>query len=170
MYNHSLHHERKHYCLNCLQAFSSEEIWEIHIKNCFKSNGKQRIIMSRKPESIKFKYYGRKINWLFTIYADFKSILVPKNNEKQNTEESYSYEYKLACAHDKFSKPLKTYFKKIQFTISWIVSLKKVNIVMKWWKKIWGKNLWWLKKTINILSTLLNVGSVIMILLILVLK
>ena len=136
--------------------------------------------MSRKPESIKFKYYGRKINWLFTIYADFKSILVPKNNEKQNPEESYtnkfqkhiasSYEYKLACAHDKFSKPLKTYLKKIQFTISWIVSLKKVNIVMKWWKKIWGKNLWWLKKTINILSTLLNVGSVIMILLILVLK
>ena len=74
--------------------------------------------MSRKAESIKFKYYERKINLPFIIYADFKSILVPKNNEKQNPEESYSYEYKLACAHDKFSKPLKTYFKKIQFTIS----------------------------------------------------
>ena len=50
----------------------------------------------------------------------FKSILVSEINGKQNPEESYtkkykkhvacSYGYKLACADNKFSKPLKTYF------------------------------------------------------------
>ena len=46
------------------------------------------------------------------IYADFKSILVPENNEKQNCEESYTskhkkhvpccYGYKLVCVDDIF--------------------------------------------------------------------
>ena len=50
------------------------------------------------------------------IYADFAFILVPKNNGKQNPDESYmnkyqkhvaySYCYKLPCV-DKFSKPFK---------------------------------------------------------------
>ena len=53
------------------------------------------------------------------IYVDFKSILVPEDNEKQNSEESYAnkyqkhvacwYGYKLVYIDDKFSKPFKTY-------------------------------------------------------------
>ena len=45
-------------------------------------------------------------------YADFESILPPKDNEKQNLDESYtnkyqkhvgcSYGYKLMCVDDKF--------------------------------------------------------------------
>ena len=56
---------------------------------------------------------------LFIIYADFKSMLVPEDNGKQNPEESYtnkyqkhtacSYGYELVCVDDKFSKPFKTY-------------------------------------------------------------
>ena len=56
---------------------------------------------------------------MFIIYADFESILVSENNGKQNLEESYtnkyqkhiacSYDYKLICADDKFSKSFKTY-------------------------------------------------------------
>ena len=47
--------------------------------------------------------------------ADFESILVPQDNEKQNLNESStnkyqkhvacSYGYKLVCVDDKFSKP-----------------------------------------------------------------
>ena len=53
------------------------------------------------------------------IYVDFKSILVPEDNGKQNLNESYtnkyqkyvacSYGYKLVCVDDKFSKPFKSY-------------------------------------------------------------
>ena len=45
MYDHSLHRGRKHFCCYCLQAFSAEKILKSHIKDCFKINGKQRIIM-----------------------------------------------------------------------------------------------------------------------------
>ena len=62
-----------------------------------------------------------KIKSPFIVYADFESILVPENKEKQHPEESYtnkyqkhivcSYGYKLVCV-GKFSKPFKTYFGK----------------------------------------------------------
>ena len=48
MYNHTLHRGRKHFCRYCLQAFSTEEILKCHIKDCFKINGKQRIIIRKK--------------------------------------------------------------------------------------------------------------------------
>ena len=54
------------------------------------------------------------------VYADFESTLVPEDNGKQNTEESYmnkhqkhiafSYGFKLVCVDDKFSKPFQIYF------------------------------------------------------------
>ena len=34
-------------CLYCLQAFHTEEISQRHIKDCFKINGKQRIILPK---------------------------------------------------------------------------------------------------------------------------
>ena len=51
----------KHFCRYCLQAFSIKEILKRHIKDCFKINGKQRIIMPRKGECVKFKNYERNI-------------------------------------------------------------------------------------------------------------
>ena len=76
-----------------MQAFRTEEILKRHIKDSFKINGKQRIIMPKKGEYVKFKNHERKIKSLFRIYADFESILVPKNNGKQNPEKSYTNKY-----------------------------------------------------------------------------
>ena len=59
------------------------------IKDCYKINGKQRIVMLKKGEYVKFKNYERKVKSPFMIYVDFESILVPGNNEKQNPKESY---------------------------------------------------------------------------------
>ena len=36
----------------CLQAFSTEEILKCHVKDCFKTNGKQRIIMPEKANTL----------------------------------------------------------------------------------------------------------------------
>ena len=49
--------------------------------------------MPKKGEYVKFKNHERKIKSLFRIYADFESILVPKNNGKQNPEKSYTNKY-----------------------------------------------------------------------------
>ena len=74
--------------------------------------------MAKKGEYIKFKNFGRKIKSPFMIYADFESILVPEDNEKQNPGKSYtsryhkhvacSYGYELVCVGDNFSKPFKS--------------------------------------------------------------
>ena len=54
----------------------------------------------------------------FIIYVDFESILVPEDNGKQNSNESYTNKYQkhVACSHryidDKFSKVFKSYLSK----------------------------------------------------------
>ena len=55
MYNDTLHRRKKYFCRYCLQAFSTDEILKRNIKDCFKVNGKQRIIMPKKEEYVKFK-------------------------------------------------------------------------------------------------------------------
>ena len=48
MHNQSKHKERKHFCMYCLQCFSSESILGKHTNNCLTSNGKQAIKMPKR--------------------------------------------------------------------------------------------------------------------------
>ena len=62
MYDHLLHRGRKYYfCCYCLHAFVAEKFLK-HIKDCFKINSKQRIIMPKKSEYVKFKNLEEKKN------------------------------------------------------------------------------------------------------------
>ena len=92
----------KHFCRYCLQAFSTEEILKRHIKDCVKINSKKRTIKLKKGEYVKFRNYERKIKSAFIIYADFESIFVPEDNEKQNPEEPCTKKYQkhIACGYD----------------------------------------------------------------------
>ena len=66
--------------------------------------------MLKNGKYIKFINYERKAKSSFMFYADFESILVPEDHEKQNPEETYmkkyqkhiacSYGYKLVCLND----------------------------------------------------------------------
>ena len=58
------------------------------VKDCFKINGKQKIIMPKKGEYIKFRNFERKVNSPYLSYGDCESILVSEENEKQNPEAS----------------------------------------------------------------------------------
>ena len=93
--------------------------------------------MPEKGVYTKFKNFGRKIESPFMICADFKSILVPEDNGKQNPNESHvacSYGYKLVCVDDKFSKPFKSYLGKdavYNFISSIIEESKYCSDVMK---------------------------------------
>ena len=90
MYDHTLHRRRKYSFRYYLHIFSTEEILKCHITDCFKFDGKQRIIMPKKSEYVKYKNYKRTIKSSFIIYADFESILVPDEIGKQNPEQSYT--------------------------------------------------------------------------------
>ena len=55
MDDHTLYCRRKHFCLYCLQAFSTEEIFKLRIKDYFKINAEQRIQMPKKVKSLNAK-------------------------------------------------------------------------------------------------------------------
>ena len=50
----------ENFCRYCLQAFSTEEILKHHIKDSFKINGKQRIIMPKKANMLNSKIMREK--------------------------------------------------------------------------------------------------------------
>ena len=60
MYDYTLHRGRRHFCRYCLQAFSTEEMLKLYIKDCFKVNGKQRIKMPKKANMLNSKIMREK--------------------------------------------------------------------------------------------------------------
>ena len=98
MCDHSLNHERKHFCRYFLHPFITEDILKRHIKDCFKINGKHKIKMRTKGEYVKFKNIERKTKLPFMIYANFESVLVPEDNRKQNPNEAYTNKYQKPVA------------------------------------------------------------------------
>ena len=75
MYNYTKHKDKKHFCMYCLQCFSSADILEKHKKNCITVNGKQAINMPKGGEKVQFKNYHKKLEVPFVIYADFEATV-----------------------------------------------------------------------------------------------
>ena len=74
MYNQSKHKDRKHFCMYCLQCFSSIEILDAHRKDCIVINGNQAIKMPNEDENeVEFVNHRKQIPVPFVIYADFES-------------------------------------------------------------------------------------------------
>ena len=118
MYNQSKHKERKHFCMYCLQCFSSERILANHVNNCLTINGAQAINMPKQGENIlKFNNFHKQLPVPFVIYADFEAITKKVQGCKQSeemkkdkdrrsyteayqTHEDYGYGYKVVCCYD----------------------------------------------------------------------
>ena len=120
MYNKTKHNCKKHFCIHCLQCFSTKEILNNHLENCLIINKKQNIVMPKLGSKIYFKNYYKMLKNPFVIYCDFESILEPIETAKQNANTtSYtteyqnhlisSYAYKVVCQNDKYTKPIKYY-------------------------------------------------------------
>ena len=75
MYNQTKHKNKKHFCMCCLQCFSSERILANHDNNCLMINGAQAINMPKQGENIlKFNNFHKQLPVPFVIYADFEAI------------------------------------------------------------------------------------------------
>ena len=114
-YNQSKHNERKHFCMYCLQCFSSERILANHVNNCLTINGAQAINMPKQGENtLKFNNFHKQLPILFVIYADFETItkkvqgceqceeMKNEKNKRSYTEayqthEDCGYGYKIVC-------------------------------------------------------------------------
>ena len=52
--------EKNHFRCYCLWAFNPEEILKCHIKDCFKINGQQKIIIPKKGKYVQFNNFEEK--------------------------------------------------------------------------------------------------------------
>ena len=121
MYNQTKHKERKHFCMHCLQCFSSERVLNNHKGNCIQLNGTQAVKMPTKDNSIlKFNNYHKQQPTPFVIYADIEALLQKVERGQPDSNESYTERfqrhvdcgsaYKVVCCYDdKYSKDICIY-------------------------------------------------------------
>ena len=121
MYNQTKHEHKKHFCMHCLQCFSSEEVLNNHKNNCIQVNGEQAIKMPDKNNNIlKFNNFHKQQPVPFVIYADFEAITEKISGCQPNNNKSFTdayqkhtdcgFGYKVVCCYDdKYSQPLKIY-------------------------------------------------------------
>ena len=74
MYHKTKHRERKHFCMHCLQCFSTEEILTKHKSNCMVINGEQALRMPKEGSMVQFQNYHKQMPVPFVICADFEAI------------------------------------------------------------------------------------------------
>ena len=87
MFNQTKHKEKKHFCMFCLQCFSSERILANHVNNCLTINGAQAINMPKQGENIlKFNNFHKQLPVPFVIYADFEAITKKVQGCRQSEE------------------------------------------------------------------------------------
>ena len=121
MYNQTKHKESKHFCMHCLQCFSSERVLSDHKDNCITVNGTQAVKMPDKNNNIlKYNNFHKQQPVPFVIYADFEAITEKISGCKPYNNKSYTeayqkhtdcgFGYKVVCCYDdKYSQPLKIY-------------------------------------------------------------
>ena len=125
MYNQTKHKNKKHFCMYCLQCFSSESIL---VNNCLTISGAQAINMPKQGENIlKFNNFHKQLPVPFVICADFEngtrkvqgceqSEEIKKDKDRRSyikayqTHEHCGCGYKVICCYDdEYSKPIRTY-------------------------------------------------------------
>ena len=121
MYNQTKHKDKKHFCMHCLQCFSSEKVLNNHKDNCIQINGTQAVKMPDKDNNIlKFNNFHKQQPIPFVIYADFEAITEKISGCKPKNDKSYTeayqkhtdcgYGYKVVCCYDnKYTKPIQIY-------------------------------------------------------------
>ena len=128
MYNQSKHKEKKHFCMSCLQCFSSESNLVKHTNNCLTITGSQAINMPKQGDNIlKFNNFHKQLPVPLVIYADFQAITkkvhgceqseeMKKDKDRKSYTEAYQthedcgYGYNVVCCYrERYSKPIQTY-------------------------------------------------------------
>ena len=109
MFSRTKHKDKKHYCMSCLQNFTTEEILSNHKKQCLLINGCQAV--NYESGIIKFTNHNKQIPIPFKIYADTECFLKRVNSYKGEPTIKYqehipnSIATKLVCIDDRFALP-----------------------------------------------------------------
>ena len=119
-YNVTKSYHTKHFCLCCLQPFTSEDRLEAHKGDCLIINGTQRIEMPQPGSQVYFYQHQKQLPVPFVVYADFEAITEKIDSCSPPESKSYTqayqkhkpsgFGYKVVCHYDKkYSKPAVIY-------------------------------------------------------------
>ena len=123
-------HHKKHFCMACLQNFTTKEILNSHIERCLSINGAQAAIYEKGK--IEFKNYDKLIPIPFKIYADSECSLKRISINKGGYTKLYqkhipsSIAAKLVCIDNRFIYQLK-------FLLVVIVLMNLLNVFINEW-------------------------------------
>ena len=104
---------KKHFCMSCLQNFTTKEILNNHRERCLLINDTQAV--KYETGIIKFKNYEKQIPIPFKIYADTECLLKRINIQEGRYTKLYqkhipnSIGGKLVCIDNRFTLPTKTF-------------------------------------------------------------
>ena len=88
----SKHKESKHFCLKCMNGFSTDEILKAHQELCFEH--KTQTNMYPKPgETAKLKNFERIHEIPAVFYSDFESFVEPISHAEQDPSKSFTTKY-----------------------------------------------------------------------------
>ena len=91
MYNQTKHKDKKHFCMYCLQNFTTEKIFKNHSEICMVFNGKQAIEMPNKDNNkLEFNNFHKQLPMPFVIYADFEGITEKIHGCQPNDDKSFT--------------------------------------------------------------------------------
>ena len=142
---------KKHFCMRCLQCFSSENILVKHKKNCLIRNGEQHVKLSEGI--IKSLIYSKQLSAPFKIYADFEYILKETGVSEEIIDENISYAkkyqnnipcgfaYKVVCIDDRFTEDIVIYSGKDCLNKFITMMLEEYEYCSNVMKKYFNKNL-----------------------------
>ena len=121
---------RKHFCMHCLQSFTTEEVLNNHKEKCLTVNGTQK--STYEEGIIEFKNFDKQTPIPFKIYADIECYNKKVNIKKAKSTSFYlkhipnSAAAKLVCIDDNFTHPIKIFFgsKCINEFLQWVFKIK----------------------------------------------
>ena len=127
MYSKTKHKDRKHFCMSCLQNFTTKEILNSHRERCLLINDTQAV--KYETGTIKFKNFDKQIPIPFKFYADSECLLKRVNIKKGGYTKIYqkhvpnSIGAKLVCIDNEFTLPTKIFTgsNSIKELIKWVV-------------------------------------------------
>ena len=88
----SKHGHKTHFCLKCMNGFSTSEILKNHQEVCL-THKTQTCVYPKPGETTKFKNYERIHDVPFAVYADFESFVEPIQCANQDPSQSFTTKY-----------------------------------------------------------------------------
>ena len=113
MFHKTKNKNKKWFCKNYLQCFSSKNVLIKHKEDFLSINGVQSVGV--EEGIIKFENYSKQLPIPFKIYADFECNLCDTKIYEGSCTKKYhdlfpcSYAFKVVCIDDRFSKPVVVY-------------------------------------------------------------